>query len=239
MQCVLLAAGKGHRLKMDVSNKCLVQVNGLPLINYSLDLLTPRLFHEIIVVVGYHSENIKQYLGKAYQDIKLKYVNQNQQLGIAHAVKMAIPQIQDDFMMCLSDEIITAPRIAEMYNFFKATDSDCVCGVTHDEDEYIKKAYTLQMNTDGLVQRIVEKPVVLFNNWRGTGLCMMKASMLSVLDKLEMNPDRNEYEMGNWIQLAIDKGLSCRSYEVGDMDFNINEAKDIQRAEAYLQGKGN
>lgn len=237
MQCILLAAGKGKRLNIKVTNKCLSTINNSPLIDYSLRLLTPEIFNEIIVVVGHNKQYVEDYLGSNYLGIKITYVVQEQQLGIAHAIQTAMPKICDNFMMCLSDEIIVDPDIIGMYKFFNSTNADCVCGITKDTEDNIKKAYTLQFNEDGVVNQLIEKPTVLFNEWRGTGLCMMKTTMLSVLKDLKRNQQRNEYEMGDWIQSAIDNGLTCRIFKAGEIDFNINEIQDMQRAEAYIKRK--
>ncbi len=238
MQCILLAAGKGHRLNVNITNKCLVTINNSTLIDYSLHLLTPDLFNEIIVVVGHNQNSIKDYLGNNYNGIKITYVTQEQQLGIAHAIHVASPIIHEDFMMCLSDEIIVAPNIKGMYEFLCTSNSDCVCGIAQDTEENIKKAYTLQFNENGVVSQVLEKPTTIFNKWRGTGVCIMKTTMLPILKDLKINKKRNEYEMGDWIQLAISNGLICRIFEVGEIDFNINEVPDIQRAEEYLKMKG-
>ena len=235
MQCVLLAAGKGHRLNADVTNKCLVKVNDQPLIEYSLRFLSPQIFDELIVVVGHNAEYIKNYIGNDYRGIKVTYVNQSPQLGIAHAILVASPYINKDFMMCLSDEIMINPKIEEMVTAFTNMLPDCLCGVTRDIPENIQKAYTLQLDQYGQVTQIVEKPHEIFNEWKGTGLCLMKQTMLPVLKNLKPNEHRNEYEMGNWIQLAIDSGLVCRIAEAADANFNINELQDIQSAETYIK----
>lgn len=235
MQCVLLAAGKGHRLNAAVTNKCLAKVNGQPLIDYSFQLLSPQIFDELIVVVGHNAKYIKNYIGNNYRGIKVTYVEQNPQLGIAHAVLVASPYINKDFMMCLSDEIMVNPKIETMVTVFTDMQPDCLCGVTEDAPENIKKAYTLQLDKHGQVTHIVEKPHKIFNKWKGTGLCLMKQTMLPVLKDLKPNEHRNEYEMGNWIQSAIDSGLVCRIAEVADANFNINELQDIQSAETYIK----
>lgn len=235
MQCILLAAGKGQRLNISITNKCLITINNSTLIDYSLKLLTPEIFSEIIVIVGHNKQYIMEYLGNNYHGIKITYVIQEQQLGIAHAIQIASPNIHEDFMMCLSDEIIVSPNIDEMYQFFNNTNADCVCGVTKDSEDNIKKSYTLQFGEHGIISQVIEKPSVVFNDWRGTGLCMMKPTMLSELKNLKMNHQRKEYEMGDWIQSAIHNKLICRIFNIGEIDFNINEMQDMQRAEEYLQ----
>lgn len=234
MKFVLLAAGKGHRLDMKLTNKCFAPINNIPLINYSLELVLPQYFDELIIIVGHNAEYIMKYMGESYHGIKITYVYQEPQLGIAHAILLAAPYINSDFMMCLSDEITVHPRIMSMMEKFIHSDTDCLCGVTEDTIENIQKAYTLSLNSNNLVTCLIEKPIEVFNKWKGTGLCLMRQSMLSILTELKPNQQRGEYEMGNWIQLAIDTGLKCRIEQSGDANFNINTLEDAKAAENYL-----
>lgn len=63
----------------------------------------------------------------------------------------------------------------------------------------------------------------------------MKQSMLKMLNTLKPNLTRKEYEMGDWIQLAVDNGLTCKVYPIASANFNLNTQKDIELAEAYLK----
>lgn len=235
MQYVLLAAGKGHRLGMNLTNKCFAQVNGKSLLDYNLELLIPGLFDELIIVVGYNADYIKNYIGNNYRGIKVTYVNQKPLLGIAHAIKQAAPYIKSNFMMALSDEIHINPNIGQMMDYLLLTEADCICGVVNDIPQNIKKAYTLKLNTIGNVTELVEKPDHCFNHYKGTGLCMMKPTMLTLLDSLKPNEIRNEYEMGNWIQAGINFGYICKIFNVSDANFNINEQSDLLEAETYYE----
>ena len=76
MKFVLLAAGKGHRLDMKITNKCFAPINNIPLINYSLELVLPQYFDELIIIVGHNAEYIMKYMGESYQGIKITYVYQ-------------------------------------------------------------------------------------------------------------------------------------------------------------------
>ena len=62
----------------------------------------------------------------------------------------------------------------------------------------------------------------------------MKQTMLTVLKKLLPNAKRNEYEMGDWIQLAVNYGLKCKMHPIADANFNINTTDEILLAESYL-----
>lgn len=235
MQLVLLAAGKGSRLGLNISNKCFIKICGKCLLDYNLEMFSCFDVSEIILVVGHNAENIQKYVGKNYNGIPVTYVMQHKLLGIAHALKTVVPYIHEDFMMCLSDELFINPNIEGMLDFFSTDKVDCLCGVVKDSAENIKKAYTMYVAETGEVTQLIEKPTQIFNQWKGTGCCLMRQTMLPILEVLLPNKIRNEYEMGDWIQLAINTGLTCKIYSIADKNFNINTKQDIIVAEKCLQ----
>lgn len=64
MQAIILAAGMGKRLKQLTRNntKCMVKVNGIPLINRTLRQLEQHCLSRIIIVTGYEGENLKNHI---------------------------------------------------------------------------------------------------------------------------------------------------------------------------------
>ena len=235
MQLVLLAAGVGSRLGLDVTNKCFAKVCDKCLLDYNLEQFLDIHLSEIIVVIGHNADYIISYLGNSYHGIPITYVKQEPLLGIAHAVKIASPYIQDTFIMCLSDELYINHNIKDMCTYFSENHVDCLCGIVNDTVENIQKAYTVDITSNGDILRLIEKPTSVFNNWKGTGCCFMNRTMLTILDTLQPNPKRNEYEMGDWIQLAVDHGFTCKVYPIASANFNLNTKKDIALAEAYIK----
>ncbi len=64
MQAIILAAGMGKRLKQLTQNntKCMVKVNGIPLINRTLRQLEEHHLSRIVIVTGYEGENLKTHI---------------------------------------------------------------------------------------------------------------------------------------------------------------------------------
>lgn len=64
MQAIILAAGMGKRLKQLTQNntKCMVKVNGIPLINRTLNQLEQHALSRIVIVTGYEGEKLKQHI---------------------------------------------------------------------------------------------------------------------------------------------------------------------------------
>lgn len=79
---IVLAAGKGTRMKSDLP-KVLIEVCGRPMIEYVLDTLAKAGIEQVLVVVGYRSDLVRQILANRPG---LHFVEQTEQLGTGHAV---------------------------------------------------------------------------------------------------------------------------------------------------------
>ena len=77
MQAVILAAGMGRRLgELTGDNtKCMLEVNGVKLIDRALEALAECNLSRVVMVVGYKRENVKSYLGDSYKGIDIVYVD--------------------------------------------------------------------------------------------------------------------------------------------------------------------
>ncbi|MCA9172014.1 MAG: NTP transferase domain-containing protein [Planctomycetales bacterium] len=87
---VILAAGKGTRMKSDLP-KVLVAACGRPLVDYVLDAVTAAGIEKSIVVVGYRSDDVRQTLKNRSG---VEFAEQTEQLGTGHAVQMAAPALE-------------------------------------------------------------------------------------------------------------------------------------------------
>ena len=77
MQAVILAAGMGRRLgELTGDNtKCMLEVNGVKLIDRALESLSECNVSRIVMVVGYKRENVKAYVGDSYNGVEVVYVD--------------------------------------------------------------------------------------------------------------------------------------------------------------------
>lgn len=77
MQAIILAAGMGKRLGEYTQNntKCMLEVNGVRLIDRALNTLHEVGVSRVILVVGYKGQNVKNYVGTEYRGIPIVYVD--------------------------------------------------------------------------------------------------------------------------------------------------------------------
>lgn len=103
ISAVILAAGKGNRMKEKELNKVALLLNGKPLISYGVNLLQKMKISPVIVVIGHAKESVKN----ALKDSKVIFVEQEKQLGTGHALKCAIdkiPPVSTDIIVLYGDD---------------------------------------------------------------------------------------------------------------------------------------
>lgn len=242
MKGLVLAAGQGTRMaELHLKHKSLAVVNKKHVIDFSLDLLTEikndsRLVESIILVVGHNADAIINYVGTEYNGVPVEYVFQNERKGIAHAILTARDSIADDFILCLADEILFNSKLPEMIQSFLNSDLGVLCGVVVDDKDFSMKpiAYDMDAN-EFFVSTVREKPEYYANPYRGIGECIFRKETLSFLDELKPNQKRGEYEMGDFIQLIINKGLHVKTFTLADGYMNVNYAKDLTMANKVFE----
>ena len=112
MQLVILAAGRGTRMKKLTENmpKPLLSVLGNNLLERKLSILPPEI-DEVIIVTGYLGDKIKAYFGDNFAGKRIKYVEQKELLGTMLALKQAESLLHDRFMVMMGDDIYSKEAV--------------------------------------------------------------------------------------------------------------------------------
>ncbi len=233
MQLVILAAGKGTRIRnLTLSNKCLLPVHGNPLLYYNVKLSETIHASKTILVVGYKREEVISYISNNFSDQNISICVQECQDGIVGALRACEKEISDDFLLCLGDEYLLNPKISQMYIFWSQNACDVLCGIIPNKPfSEIKRTYALRLE-DNYVKQVIEKPTQPFNDLLGTGYCMFSHKLLRYLSDVPLDPIRNQYELCDWIQIAINKGHICKTFPIGTDAFNINSTNDYKIVES-------
>jgi dTDP-glucose pyrophosphorylase len=237
MKALILAGGRGKRLGTitESTNKCLLEINGKPVIEYNLDRAADiDDIDEIVIVVGHRAEDIINRYGTSYRGKKIKYVLQSEQKGLVHAIECSKDALgKDDFFILLGDEVMTNTKHKEMFNKFKEENLFGVCGVTFQEDKSkIGRTYTVIVDDNDRIYRLIEKPKKALNNFQGTGHCIFKNEILSFIERTPIHPERGERELPDLIQCAIDDGQVIKIFQICDLYTNINVDEDLQETKS-------
>lgn len=106
MQAVILAAGKGLRLRPITESvpKALVDVCGTPLIFHILNSL-PGTVTEIFVVVGHLGDQIRAAIGDAFDGKTVRYVTQYPLDGTGSALRLLKDALRGTFLVVNGDDL--------------------------------------------------------------------------------------------------------------------------------------
>ncbi len=128
---VVLAAGMGTRMKSDLP-KVLCPVLGRPMIEFVLDALASAGVGQVIAVIGYRADDVRQALA-GRKDIE--FVLQTEQLGTGHAVKMARPllvgQTGPVVVVAGDSPLIQASSVRKLLDHFNLNRPACLLGTLH------------------------------------------------------------------------------------------------------------
>ncbi len=110
MQALILAAGMGKRLGEYTKNntKCMVPVNGVPLIDRVLLQLSKLSLKRVVIVVGYEGQKLMSYLGQEQHGLKIEYVNNpvyNKTNNI-YSLALAKEKLQEDDTLLIESDLI-------------------------------------------------------------------------------------------------------------------------------------
>jgi len=162
MQCVILAAGKGSRLQPLTAEKpkTLVTVCDLPLIDHIVTAL-PSAVKELIIVVGYRGEMIRDYCGKEFHGRKVIYMEQTEINGPAQALWLCKDVIKGRFLFMFADDIHGKADLARAVSYSRS-----ILATTSDTPE---RFGVIVRNPDGTIADMVEKPDSPASNLVATG----------------------------------------------------------------------
>ena len=239
MKAVILAGGRGKRLKetTNSSNKCMLEIDYKPVLEYNLDRALEMEIDEIVMVVGYRAEDIINSYGTSRNGVRIRYVIQGEQKGLVHAIECSKDAIEkDDFFLLLGDEVLINSRHKEMMREFLDSELFTVCGVCVQQDKSkIGRTYAVLANDEGMVYRLIEKPKKPLNSLQGTGNCIFKNEILQYIERTPIHPERGEKELPDLIQCAVDDGQFVKIFHICDAYTNVNSIEDLEEAEQILK----
>lgn len=94
---IILAAGKGKRMRNPEKAKVMFEINGKPLIQYVLELSLSINPEKIVLIVGHQKKSVTDFVSKTFSEqiSKIKFAYQDEQLGTGHAVMQTFNELNN------------------------------------------------------------------------------------------------------------------------------------------------
>ena len=153
---VIMAAGKGTRMKDPSKAKVMYEVLGKPMIHYVLDVAYALNSNRVIVIEGYQRDAVTKYVKQSHP--KTELVVQAEQLGTGHAMmqtREALKNYDGDVVVLSGDvPLLTVQSMQRLIDYHRQTQA--VATILTAEYSNPTGYGRILRNADGSVKKIVE-----------------------------------------------------------------------------------
>ncbi|MCP4652736.1 MAG: bifunctional N-acetylglucosamine-1-phosphate uridyltransferase/glucosamine-1-phosphate acetyltransferase [Candidatus Omnitrophica bacterium] len=236
---IVLAAGRGVRMKSS-SPKVLNSIGDKPLIGHVLtQLVGLKNIAQIIVVVGYKSEEVKKYVKGNFKGVEFAY--QKSALGTAHAVICAKSKIkhQNVLVLCGDTPLITKETLSSFMSTYSKEKVPAALITARVGSE--NQLGVILRDTEDRVESICEK-VDLKNKTHSdevnSGIyAFNKKALLATLGKIKKNKKKGEYFLTDLINIYYQQGETIIDFSLKNSEeiLGINNRIELTTAEGILR----
>ncbi len=232
MQGLVPAAGRGTRLRprTDDRPKGLVEVDGRPLLAHVFDTLAPHV-DEFVVVIGYLGGRIRDRFGASYGDRSITYVEQPDRRGLADAVQRAESFLSGSFLQLNGDNVLRGD-VGAVLERHRDRSADATLLVDRVAPERARRGGVLEL-ADGDVVGLVEKPDDPPSRLATTG-CFAFSQRIFEACRATAPSERGEYELTDAVRWLLEHDGTVETVRLDGWRVNVNDAADVERAEARL-----
>jgi glucose-1-phosphate thymidylyltransferase len=206
MKGVILAGGSGTRLHplTRITNKHLLPIYDRPMVTYAIEALVGAGVTELMLVTGgTHAGEFFRLLGNGHEwgIDRLFYAYQEKPGGIAEALGLTERYVErDQVVVMLADNVLESSLRGSVDNFRAQEHGARILLAREDDPEHLQHLGVPELDGDGRVTRIVEKPEQPPSEFAVTGIYFYDETVWDVLPTLEPS-GRGELEItdvNNW-----------------------------------------
>jgi glucose-1-phosphate thymidylyltransferase len=206
MKGVILAGGSGTRLHplTRITNKHLLPIYDRPMVTYAIEALVGAGVTELMLVTGgTHAGEFFRLLGNGHEwgIDRLFYAYQEKPGGIAEALGLTERYVErDQVVVMLADNVLESSLRGPVDNFRAQEHGARILLAREDDPEHLRHLGVPELDGDGRVTRIVEKPEQPPSAFAVTGIYFYDETVWDVLPTLQPS-GRGELEItdvNNW-----------------------------------------
>jgi dTDP-glucose pyrophosphorylase len=204
-----------------------------PLISIHLRHMASLGVQKTVVVVGHQKESVKAVARTSCsKGMKLRFVEQEERLGIAHALGVARPEVGEaNLVVILGDTHFTASNLALGLDKLEGRGNGSAAAVLSvrrvGDPRLIRRECTVRFDFDGRLLEIREKPELPFNDMKPCGVYFFSPAIFEAIEVTRPTPLRGEVEISDSIQTLVEMGLPVTWAPTIAWDRNINYPGDI------------
>ena len=230
IKALILSGGKGTRLRpiTHTSAKQLVPVANRPILFYGLDAMREAGITDVGIVVGDTHQEIEAAVGDGSAfGLRVQYIQQEAPLGLAHAVKISQPYLQDSpFVMYLGDNLVR-DGIRDFVRQFQ--EQRCDAQILLARVGNPSSFGVAELDGQGRVLRLEEKPPQPKSDLALVGVYMFNVTVFAAVHAIRPSA-RGELEITDAIQHLVDHGRSVRAQVIQGWWKDTGKLEDLLEA---------
>lgn len=240
IKAVILAAGKGTRMKSETTPKVLHKILGKTLLGYVLDNVK-NFVSEEFVIVGHQAQEVEKFVKENYTNAKT--VLQSPQLGTGHAVSMVCPSLENYdglvLILCGDTPLVKEETLKKFVEFHKSNNSDItVMSTIFDNPANYGR---IIRESDGALNCIVEEKDATSEQKAvkevNAGIyCLNWSKIKPAFSQLKSNNAQGEYYLTDIISWGKNNNLNVNAFilENSDEIYGINSRANLACASKMI-----
>lgn len=237
MKAVILAAGKGTRMKEITTAipKPMVIIKGKPMLEHIIEFIKASGVTDFGVVVGYKQTVVKDHFKDgSFLGVSITYIEQKEQTGTGAALDLTKEFVSGNhFLFSFGDVLTPKENYKKMLDYYHQSPCDVLLGMNEVDDPYLGAAiYTDSQNN---IIRIIEKPPkgTSSTNLTNAGIMVLPSDVYDYTVKLKKSA-RGEYELTDTFTMFLKDGRIVKGYKLSGYWKDVGTAQDLETINILL-----
>lgn len=232
---VMPAAGIGRRLTdlplTRILPKPLLPILNKPIMEYGIENMKKMGVETVYIIVGPKIKLIKEYFGDGNEfGVQIKYLLQPTISGLANAIYLTKPYVDEPFCVILGDDFTLADSLDNLVDEFWSKGAKIIEGVVDEQDiKKIKIACSVDLGKNNEIIEITEKPNIVTSKIRGCGIYICHPIVYDYINRTQVTPYSKEKDITNTIKLMAKERIAYGSF-INGININVNMLDDLLEA---------
>lgn len=229
MKAFLLAAGHGTRLRpiTDTIPKCLVPIQGVPLLALWLECCKRLGIEEVMINLHAHAAPVREFLRRHADAVAVRIVEEPELLGSAGTLRANRDWIgSENLFWIFYADVLNCADLEGMLLRHRERSPVATLGVYQVSDP--RRCGIVTTDKDGVIEQFVEKPADPDGNWAFSGL------MIGTPEMLEVIPEDTPADIGFHVLPRLTGRMIA--FPIHDYLIDIGTMENYQKAQATWPG---
>jgi mannose-1-phosphate guanylyltransferase len=229
MKAFILAAGHGTRLRphTDSISKCLLPIQGVPLLEIWLTNCRAAGISEVLINAHAHPEAIRKFAATQGTGVEIHIAEESQLLGSAGTLaENRRFVVAEKAFFILYGDVLTNIDLRQMLQFHEQKRLSVTLGVRQVHDP--ARSGIVSMDENAIIQSFVEKPAEPTSNWAFSGV------MIAGQEIFDLLPDHRPADIGFHLLPKLTGRMA--GYMVSEYLLDIGTLDNYQTAQESWPG---